>query len=77
MNEKRILVNERGCRVGQFHLKASLTDHEVELIRQLNEEGLGYQRLAEKFGVGKSTIQMICTYQRRNQVMVKEKVVYG
>jgi predicted DNA-binding protein (UPF0251 family) len=67
MKKVTVAVNEHGIRLGQYHHRAKLTDHEVELIRQLHEEGLSYTQLAEKFDVGKSTIQDICTYRRRAQ----------
>jgi len=71
----KVLVNDSGQRVGQYNLKAVLSDHEVELIRQLHEDGIGYRRLAEKFEVHKSTIQFICTFRRRNVYATGEKVV--
>jgi hypothetical protein len=37
-------VNDRGVRVGEDHQRATLTDHDVELMRQLREEGIGYKR---------------------------------
>lgn len=32
-----VLVNEKGRRVGETHPRARLTDHEVDLIRELHE----------------------------------------
>ena len=54
--KKVVGVNERGLRVGEDHQHARLTDAECELIRQLHEQGMSYKKLADKFGVGKSTI---------------------
>lgn len=31
-------VNERGCRIGEQHPRARLTDHEIDLIAELYEE---------------------------------------
>ncbi|CAB5162407.1 hypothetical protein UFOVP152_26 [uncultured Caudovirales phage] len=43
-----------------------LTDHEVELVRQVHEMGgITLRELAEKFEVSKSSIHYIVTYQRR------------
>ena len=59
-------ISEFGRRCGETHHQARLTDHDVELIRELREEHkipLGV--LAEKFEVSVSLISMICNYQRR------------
>jgi predicted DNA-binding protein (UPF0251 family) len=63
---KLVGIDEHGNRVGEDHPRAKLTDHEVELIRQLHEEGgLSMREIAEKFEVAKSTIVAIVNYQRR------------
>lgn len=65
---KRVVaVNENGKRIGEDHPRAKLTNHEVELIREMHGEGWGYKRIADKFGVGKTTIQDLCTGRRRCQ----------
>jgi hypothetical protein len=71
--EKIIGVNERGYRIGEEHPKATLTDAEVELLRKLNEAGLCYRELAEKFETNKGTVAKICRYERRCQYAVKFK----
>lgn len=71
-----VAVNERGLRVGESHQNSKLTDSEVELIRQLHEDGLSYKKLAEKFEVSKSLIAAICRYERRNQAVERWKVVH-
>ena len=62
-------VDENGNRVGEDHPRAKLTDHEVELIRELYETraewGGSARKIAEKFEVSKSTVVMIANYQRR------------
>jgi len=51
---------------GERHHKATLTDHEIDLIRELREEyGFGYRRLAKKFEVSRETIRSICAYRTR------------
>lgn len=66
--QKTVAVNEAGLRIGEDHPNAKLTDAEVEMIRQLHEEGVSYEHLAEKFEVSKWTIGRICRYERRAQV---------
>ena len=41
-------LNDEGRRVGESHPKASLSDHEVELMLTLREEGMTYAWLVEK-----------------------------
>ena len=49
MKKDVVAVNERGRRIGESHPRAKLTDHEVDLIRELAEEGLTYEDIARKF----------------------------
>lgn len=73
---KRIVaVNEQGLPVGQFHHRAKLSDHEIDLIRDLHDEGLTYIVLAAKFEVSKSCIAGICQCRRRAQTPERYKVV--
>lgn len=55
----------KGRRKGENHQFAILTNGEVELVRQLREEGMTWDKLAEKFEVAKRTIRDICAYRRR------------
>jgi len=71
-----IAVNECGRRVGDSHHNSKLTDHEVEVIRELRGEGMTYKWLAEKFEVSKSFIAMICRFERRAQVPSRWKSVH-
>lgn len=71
--KKRIAVNERGLRVGEDHHNAKLTDHEVELLLTLHDDGVGYKRLGEIFGISKSGARMICKGRRRCQTPAKFK----
>lgn len=57
--------NADGRRVGQSHPQAKLTDHEVELMRRLHDQGMGYRRLAAIFEVPRTRVQRICTYKVR------------
>jgi hypothetical protein len=73
---KKIQVNERGRRIGQDHHRARLTDSEVEMIRQLHDDGVIYRVLAEKFEHSIWSVRAICRYKRRAQFAVKMKVVF-
>lgn len=50
---------------GQNHPKAKLTDREVELLRQMAEDGVPQSELVAKFEVSKSLVSMIVRYLRR------------
>lgn len=75
--ERKILVavNENGIRMGEGHSNAIFTDHEVELVRQLHEEGMTYEVLAEKFECSKSTISKICQFKRRAATVARWKIL--
>jgi hypothetical protein len=69
--------NERGYVIGEGHPKATLSNHEVDLMRELHEEfpvghpqHMGYRRLAKKFEVTKTAARKICTYHSRAQYPV-------
>lgn len=68
---KLVGINEQGCRVGETHHRARLTDHDVDLIRELcdpEDPGrLTYQQAADKFEIGKTTVADIVKCRRRWQ----------
>lgn len=70
-------VNERGQRVGESHPGAVLTDHEVDLLLALREEGYSLAWLAKKFEVHKQTVAKICSGQRRCQTVVAYRRTRG
>lgn len=72
---KKITVSDQGLRVGESHALAKITDAEVEMIRRLHEDGMGYKRIAKKFDISRSSVAMICRYERRATVGVRVKVV--
>lgn len=58
--------DENGRVVGEAHHMARLTNHEVDLIRELHEEHrMSYRALAHMYSVPKATIARICRYERR------------
>lgn len=64
-------TNEYGYRVGQSHHNARLTDHEVDILLALRDEGWTYEALAQSFEVSKSTVAMIARGCRRGQRPVR------
>ncbi len=71
----RVAINEAGLRIGEDHQNARLTNAEVDRIRALHEQGIGYQRLAYMFEVSKSTIAMIIRCERRAQTVATFRTV--
>jgi len=57
-------AGKRGV-AGEDHPRAVLTDHEVELVHSLLNEGFSYSWVAAKMEVSKSCIQHIATGYRR------------
>ena len=71
-----IAVNENGYRIGSSHHNARISDEVVEQIRDLHEEqGLGYRKLANMFGLTRSYVQKICNYERRAQTPLGYKTI--
>lgn len=70
-----VVVNERGRRIGESHPRARLTDHEIDLIRELAEEGMSYTKIAEKFEgmVSRNSIGEIVRCEKRAQIPARMK----
>jgi hypothetical protein len=73
-----VTYNERGNRIGESNPRAKLTDHEVDLLREMRDErkpdgshrySLGF--LALRFKQPKSTVQDICSGRRRAQTVAQ------
>lgn len=63
-----IMVRTGGPRnlvVGEHHHRAKLSDADVELIRNLRDEGLTQCEIAEKFEISKAMVSYIVNFQRR------------
>lgn len=82
MAMKLVGVNELGQRVGEDHPRARLTNHEVDLIRELGDEldhrgrrKWGRRKLSEKFEVSTWTIQSILECRSRAQYPAQFKRV--
>jgi hypothetical protein len=65
--KRTVAVNEINRRIGQDHHNAKLTNHEVELLLVMHEDGWGYRRLSATFEVSKSLVRNIVKGKSRNQ----------
>lgn len=68
MKTRIIGVNEIGRRIGEDHHLAVLSNCDVDLLRELHEQGWGYRKLAAKFEVSKSLVRNIIKGRARGQV---------
>ena len=75
--KKRMIVgiNDQGKRVGEGHHRAKLTDHEIELIRWLYDDGMSISEIARKFEIPKSHCWDICHYTVRCQTVSRFKEI--
>jgi Mor family transcriptional regulator len=69
MVKKYIFVNDRGYRIGECHHNAKLSDHDVDLMLKMRDEGDTYANLAKWFEVSRSCIADICKGRRRHSIM--------
>ncbi len=65
-----------GFRIGESHHNAKLTDHDVELIRVLREEGMKIVEIAKKFESSESNISAITNYRHRIGIGMAENKVF-
>lgn len=63
-----VAVNERGARIGEGHPKATLTDHEVDLLRELLDERTELLRSCRAVGMSDADIE---------RTMRKARLSYG
>lgn len=57
---------QNGYRIGDSHHNAKLTDHEIELARQLKAEGMKVSEVARKFGISKGYASKILRHLGRH-----------
>jgi len=73
---KKVGVNDRGYRVGEYHHRSKLSDRDVFFVIELREVyRVPIKEIAEKFECSKELIYKICNYQRRTELAVKWKRV--
>ncbi len=72
-----IQIGEYGKRVGESHGRAKLTDHEIDLVRQLKEQGMPATEIAEKMEISKRYVYKLANYERRASVLTEFRRVRG
>lgn len=68
--KRLVAVNERGHVVGESHGRAVLTDHDVDLVFALREDGMSIGKIAKAMEVSKGCIQHILEGRNRSHVVV-------
>lgn len=62
---RAVCLDVRFIKAGADSPKAKYSNEDIELIRELNDEGLTYTEIAIKFEIGKSYIREICLFEKR------------
>ncbi len=70
-------IGEYGKRIGETHGRAKLSDHEIDLVRQLKEEGMPATEIAEKMEISKRYVYKLANYERRASVVAEYRRVRG
>lgn len=65
-----------GWRCGESHHRAKVSDHDVELMRELHEEGMKVSEIARKFDCARSTVSDIVHYRHRVSSQHGENYVF-
>lgn len=58
-------LNANMVKRGIHHWAGKLTDEDVDLIRELHEDGMGVMEIANKFDVSHGHVSDICQYMQR------------
>ncbi len=72
MNKTQVVqIGEYGKRIGETHGRAKLSDHEIDLVRQLKEEGMPATEIAAKMEISKRYVYKLVNYERRASVVAE------
>mgnify|MGYP001558211220 CR=1 FL=1 len=73
--KRLVALNEKGRRIGEDHPCAVLTNHEVDIVFILHEEGWGCRRIARKLEVSRALIRKILKGELRGQFPARFKLI--
>lgn len=68
---KMVQIGEYGKRVGESHGRAKLSDHEIDLVRQLKEEGMPAGEIAAKMEISRRYVYKLVNYERRASIVAE------
>ena len=72
-----VQIGEYGKRVGETHGRAKLSDHEIDLVRQLKEEGMPAAEIASKMEISKRYVYKVVNFERRASIVAQYRRVVG
>lgn len=72
-----VQIGEYGKRIGETHGMAKLSDHEIDLVRQLKEEGMPAPEISEKMEISKRYVYKLVNFERRASVVAEYRRVRG
>lgn len=75
MSKRMVAVNDLGCRIGEDHPRAELTNADVARLLALHDEGFGYKRLARMFDISPSQARNIVKGYQRGQAAMGYRAV--
>ena len=72
-----VQIGEYGKRVGESHGRAKLSDHEIDLVRQLKEEGMPATEIAEKMEISRRYVYKLVNFERRASIVAEWRRLRG
>jgi hypothetical protein len=66
-----VALNEDGQRIGETHPRATLTDHDIDLMFALREGGMQVKVIAEKFDITRRHASRVLNCHQRNQTAAR------
>lgn len=72
-----VQIGEYGKRIGETHGRAKLSDHEIDLVRQLKEGGMPATEIAEKMEISKRYVYKLVNFERRASVIAEYRRLRG
>lgn len=72
--KKSLAVNDRGYVIGEQHHRAKLSDHEVDLVLELIDEGIPPGEVARKFDISRRTVRDYIAGRARAQTVAGHKL---
>lgn len=70
-----VKINELGRRIGDSHPRAKFTDHEIEQMRWLRDQGWTCRAIAVKFDAAFGYVAEVCRCAKRAQVVAEVRAL--
>jgi hypothetical protein len=73
--KKLIGINEKGRRIGEDHPLARFSNHDIDLMQRLKDEGVSLRRIAEIMECSVDQVKSVSCGRRRGQYPARFKRV--